>query len=247
MVLEIVAQSAEDARIAEAAGADRLELVSALALGGLTPSLGTLEEVIARCNLPLVAMLRPRSGGFAYSEGELAAMERDGERFLAAGARGLVFGALDTEGVDVRANARLVQLGGEAVFHRAFDTLPDPVGSLERLIDLGIRRVLTSGGRGSALEGADAIRRLVEAADGRIEIMPGGGVRPSNVADLVSGTGVDQVHLGALKWVLDPTDGGVAFNAPHPEDHYGRVDGTIVARTRKALDAVHRNDPLQLP
>lgn len=238
MILEIVAQSVDDALAAERAGADRLELVSALSLGGLTPSLGTLEETIARCKLPVVAMLRPRSGGFGYSEGELSAMERDGERFLAAGAQGLVFGVLDERGLDERANARLARIGGDAVFHRAFDALPDPIEAMERLIDLGFRRILTSGGRGTAPEGVDTIRGLVERAAGRIEILPGGGVRPENAAEIVRRTGVTQVHLAGQEWVEDRSTAslGMVFNgAQHPEDRYGRVDERVVAAMRRAI------------
>ncbi len=233
MILEIVAQSVDDALAAERGVADRLELVSALSLGGLTPSLGMVEETIARCKLPTVAMLRPRSGGFAYSEGELGAMERDGERFLAAGARGLVFGVLTPEGGISDANARLVRLGGEAVFHRAFDVLPNPLEALERVIDLGFRRVLTSGGLGTALEGVETIRRLVERAAGRIEILPGGGVRPENAREIVERTGVSQVHLAAQEWVADTSASRGLFNGPqHPEDRYGRVDEKVVAAIR---------------
>ena len=234
MVLEIVAQSVDDARIAAASGADRLELVSALALGGLTPSLGTLEMALASCDLPVMAMLRPRSGGFGYSEGELSAMERDADRFLAAGARGLVFGVLRDGGIDAKANARLVAKGGEAVFHRAFDALPDPLDGLERLVDLGFRRILTSGGWGTALDGADAIRRLVERSDGRIEILPGGGVRPENASEILRRTGAVQLHIAGQEWVEDLSAAGMAFNgSPHPEDRYGRVDARVVAAMRK--------------
>ena len=245
MTLEIVAQSSDDARAAAHAGADRLELVSALSLGGLTPSLGTLEAVLASCDLPVAAMLRPRSGGFAYSTGELDAMERDAARFLEAGAKGLVFGVLDEDGVDVKANARLVRAGGKAVFHRAFDALPDPLDALERLIDLGFRRVLTSGGRGTALEGADTIRRLIERADGRIEILPGGGVRPAIAREIVARTGASALHLAGLEWAEDPTAAGMAFHSPaHPEDGYGRVDPRIVAEMRNLLPK--GDEPLQL-
>ena len=237
MTLEIVAQSAEDAVAAERSGADRVELVSALSLGGLTPSLGLLQTVRARCALPIAAMLRPRSGGFAYSSHELDAMARDAERFVAEGAQGLVFGVLDARGlIDERANARLVAQGGEATFHRAFDVLPKPFEALEALIGLGFRRVLTSGGKPSALEGAETIRRLVERADGRIEILAGGGVRASNAAEIVARTGVDQLHSSALEWITDPSPTGLAFNGPaHPENRYARVDATAVAAVRAAL------------
>ena len=173
--------------------------------------------------------------GFGYSEGELGAMERDGERFLAAGAQGLVFGALDEEGI-ASANTRLVRLGGEAVFHRAFDTLPEPLDALERLIDLGFRRVLTSGGRGTAPEGAETIRRLIERADGRIEVLPGGGVRPDNLAALVARTGATQVHLAGQEWVEDPTAAGMTFNGPaHPEGRFGRVSEAVVRALRDEI------------
>ena len=237
MTLEIVAQSSDDALAAERAGADRLELVSALSLGGLTSSFGALEETLSACDLPVVAMLRPRSGGFAYGSGELAAMIRDGERFLAAGAQGLVFGVLNPEGkIDAKTNARLVKLGGEAVFHRAFDLLSNSWEALERLIDLGFQRVLTSGGPGAACDNLDALAHLVERADGRIEILAGGGIRAANVREIVERTGVGQVHLAALEWAIDPSATGAAFNEPpHPEDRYGRVDESTVAAVRRGL------------
>lgn len=235
MIIEVVAQSPGDAEIAARSGADRLELVSALSLGGLTPSLGAVVKSL-QSELPAVAMLRPRSGGFAYSPTELEAMEVDGDSFVGAGAQGLVFGVLTPEGViDRSANRRLVDLGGHAVFHRAFDALPDPFEAMEILIDLGFRRILTSGGRGTALEGAETLRRLHERAKGRIEILPGGGVRPENAAEILARTGIDQLHLAGQEWVEDTsTQGlGMIFNGPqHPEDRYGRVDERIVAAMR---------------
>ena len=128
-------------------------------------------------------------------------------------------------------NRELVRLGGEAVFHRAFDALTNPFEALERLIDLGFKRILTSGGRGTALEGVDMIQRLVEKAEGRIEILPGGGIRPANAAQIAKRTGVNQVHLAGQQWVEDTSVIGLEmlFNGPqHPEDRYGRVDVTTV-------------------
>jgi len=235
MIIEVVAQSPDDAVIAARSGADRLELVSALALGGLTPSLGMVVKCLD-AKIPFVAMLRPRSGGFAYSHPELEAMEMDGHSFMGAGAKGLVFGVLTSGGQIARkSNRRLVEIGGEAVFHRAFDALPDPFEAMEILIDLGFKRILTSGGRGTALEGAETLRRLHEKADGRIEILPGGGVRPENASEIVARTGIQQLHLAGQEWVHDSsTEGlGMVFNGPqHPEDWFGRVDGGIVAAMR---------------
>lgn len=235
MTLEIVVQSPDDAVAAARSGADRLEMVSALTLGGLTPSFGAVEESIAACDLPVMAMLRPRSGGFGYSGRELSAMERDGARFLAAGARGLVFGVLDENGIDAKANARLLRLGGEAVFHRAFDALPDAFEAIERLVDLGFRRILTSGGPGTALQGVDRIRSYVERSAGRIEILPGGGIRPENAHEIMRRTGATQLHLGAVEWSEDRALAApMAFNTPHPEGRYGRVDPHIVQAVRSA-------------
>jgi copper homeostasis protein len=239
MIVEIVAQSADDAVAAERAGASRIELVSALSLGGLTPSLGTLEETRARCRLPVIAMLRPRSGGFDYTAGEFAAILRDGERFVDAGAAGLVFGVLSARGeIDIERNREIVALGGEAVFHRAFDALPDPFEALEILVELGFQRILTSGGRGTALQGVETLSRLQEQAAGRIEILPGGGVRRENAAEIVSRTGIRQVHLAGQEWVTDSsTQGlGMSFNGTqHPEEQFGRVDEAVVAAMVNAL------------
>ena len=205
IVLEIACGTIQDAMIADRGGADRLELCSAMELGGLTPSLGTAFEVSERCAAPFVAMIRPRAGGFHFSGTELACMERDASLLLEAGASGIVFGCLASDGsVDVKACRRLMRAAGrnetvfhpvETVFHRAFDEARDQLGALETLIDLGFTRVLTSGGAKSALEGVARIRQLVEKADGRIEILPGGGIRDHNVEAVVRQTGCDQIHL----------------------------------------------------
>src|SRR5438067_10431318 len=142
ILLEVIVSSLDDARAAAAGGADRFGLCSALALGGLTPSLGTLAAIKAETAVPVMCMLRPREGGMAYTDGETAVIERDGDLALQAGADGLVFGFLTPEGdVDVprcrRLLARAAQKPGlQLVFHRAFDVVRDPAAALEQLIDL---------------------------------------------------------------------------------------------------------------
>ena len=198
VILEIACGSITDALIA-ATGADRLELCSALEVGGLTPSLGTALEAHATLAVPFVAMVRPRAGDFVCSAAELKVMERDAALLLEAGASGIVFGCLTKDGdVDVSACRRLVAVAGEAetVFHRAFDETRAWSQALDALIDLGVSRVLTSGGAPTALEGVARIRALVERADGRIEILPGGGIREHTVEAVVVQTGCNQVHLG---------------------------------------------------
>ena len=198
ITVEICCESLADAVAAETARADRLELAQALELGGLTPSPGLALVVGARVALPFVAMVRPRGGDFVYGEAELGVMERDAGLLLEAGASGIVFGCLTSDGrIAQRACRRLLAVAGEtdAVFHRAFDQVADPIAALEELVALGFTRVLTSGGRATALEGAERIRELVERAAGRIEVLAGGGIREDNVEQVIRRTGCTQVHL----------------------------------------------------
>lgn len=197
ILIEVAVSGVEDATTAAAAGADRLELCSALALGGLTPSLGTFQAVKQAVSIPIVTMIRPREGGFVYPASDLAVMERDAELYLSGGAAGIVFGCLtESRRIDIGSIERFVRLarGKQTVFHRAFDLLDDPIQGLEELIGLGVQRVLTSGGQASAPSGASQIARLIERARGRIEILPGGGITEENAAALIQQTGARQVH-----------------------------------------------------
>jgi copper homeostasis protein len=195
--IEVAVASVQDAQAAQAGGANRLELCAALELGGLTPSLGTFLSIKQSVSMPIVAMLRPRAGGFNYCAADVDVMARDAELFLSHGAAGIVFGFLTPEHTLDRARIdRFVRLAGrtESVVHRAFDLTVDPFASLELLIDLGVSRVLTSGQERSAPEGAELIRRLIDRAAGRIQILPGGGITPENATSLIARTGASQLH-----------------------------------------------------
>jgi copper homeostasis protein len=197
VLLEICLGSVEDAQAAAAGGADRIELNSALDLGGLTPSLGCLLEVKQMVRLPVMVMIRPRRGGFAYSAADFRVMERDLEMALEQGADGIVVGVLNADGgVDLPRCRELVRRAGtrEVVFHRAFDVTPDPFLALEQLIDLGFTRVMTSGQEATADTGAPLIAALIQRAAGRIEVLPAGGINCSTVAEVIGRTGCDQVH-----------------------------------------------------
>ncbi len=244
VLLEICCGSIDDAIQANAGGADRVELCSALFLGGLTPSLGTLQEAKRRVNIPVMMMVRPRSGGFCYTEAEMATMERDAEAAVANGADGVVFGILEQDGkIDIRRSTRLRKLIGDrqAVFHRAFDVTPDPFTALEQLIDMGITRVLTSGQKNSVPEGVDLIKRLIERAADRIEILPGGGIAPYNIKEVIERTGCRQVHLTAWSSVTDSstqanravTFGGALYP---PEDRYETTDAGLVRKLAGVLE-----------
>jgi len=200
--MEICCGSAEDVIIAESAGADRVELNSALFLGGLTPTLGCLVEVKDKVSIPVMTMIRPREAGFCYSDHEYAVMKRDARLFIDHGADGLVFGFLNPDGTFDKARmeefTRMCHdAGREAVCHRAFDVTPDPFSALKTLIELSVTRVLTSGQMPSAIAGAKLIAELIKYAAGRIEILPGAGLDHDNLVDFIEKTGANQVHFAA--------------------------------------------------
>lgn len=252
ILLETIVSSLDDARAAAAGGADRFELCSALALGGLTPSLGTLAAIKAELSVPVMFMVRPREGGMAYSEADAAVMERDAALALEVGADGLVFGFLTNSGdVDVQQCARFLERAGRLapgkqwVFHRAFDVVRDPERALEQLVDLGITRVLTSGRAERALEGLDEIRRTVEQAAGRIEVLPGAGIRAAHVAEVVRKTNVTQVHLSVTLPTPDRSaqaNPAVRFgvDAPTSELDYRAVHRDGVREVRARLDRLFK-------
>lgn len=231
-VLEIAVQDVAGVQVAADVGALRAELCVALgATGGLTPSVGLVEAAVAvaaagltggrpaapgatvRAPLEIHPLVRCRAGGFVYDEAELGVHLRDVRALVAAGASGVVVGALTPAGdVDRSAVARVVEAAGDAevTFHRAVDTLEDPASAVEVLCDLGVTRVLTSGGAARSVDGLAVLRSMVEAAAGRLQVMAGGGVRPEDVPALVA-VGVDAVHLSAK--AVRSADGGVGGGA----------------------------------
>ncbi|MHB1057186.1 MAG: copper homeostasis protein CutC [Rhodanobacter sp.] len=202
MILEVAANSVASALAAQEGGAGRVELCTALELGGLTPSSGQVAMARERLAIPLYVLIRPRAGDFLYNDLEGETMQRDIEACAAAGCDGVVLGVLDADGrVDMpRCRALIAAAGSMGVtFHRAFDLAHDPLASLEDLIALGCERVLTSGGQASAPEGAELIRRLVELSAGRIAVMPGAGVEAANIGWLREATGATEFHASAKR------------------------------------------------
>lgn len=196
MIYEVCVDSLAGVRIAAELNADRVELCADLSVGGLTPSIGTVQRAIEIAGTTRVhVLIRPRPGNFAYDADEIAIMQRDIAHARAAGAAAVVVGALtESYDVDVELTKRLVD-GGPATFHRAFDHARDPRRALDDLIALGLDRVLTSGQQPTALDGAPLLAELVERAHGRIAIMAGGGVSPDNAAAIVARTGVRELHF----------------------------------------------------
>lgn len=212
--VEICVASPADAQTAAQGGADRVELNSALELGGLTPSLGTLVQTREVVGIPITAMVRPRPGGFCYDRAEFDVMRRDAESMVRHGADGIAMGILTNQGgIDLDRCRQFMEhvasvgttLREGIVFHRAFDFVEDQGAALEQLIQLGVRRAMTSGAAATALQGAARIAELVRQSDGRIEVLPAGGIRGENVVDLIARTGCDQVHASLREPRLDPS------------------------------------------
>jgi copper homeostasis protein len=195
--LEVCVESLEAALEAQAAGADRIELCSRLDLDGLSPGPELLRSVLARISIPVHVMVRPEAGFFSADAARLERMLAEVAAAREAGAAGVVLGLLAPDGgIERAACARLVAAARPlaVTFHRAFDRVADPSVALEALVELGIERVLTSGGAARAAQGVEALRALVEAAAGRIVVIAAGGVRDENRRALVQATGVTEVH-----------------------------------------------------
>lgn len=197
--VEVCAFSLESCLNAERAGAHRIELCSGPGEGGTTPSSGLVSLVKTKVSIPVYAMIRPRGGDFVYDEMELETMLSEIDALKKIGVDGVVMGALRPDGtVDQELMKLLVEAAHPLgiTFHRAFDVTSDPYRTMDFLVDLGIERILTSGLEANVDAGMGMLKKLVAYAKGRIEIMAGGGVRPSNVAELI-GVGVDCIHLTA--------------------------------------------------
>ena len=200
MILEIAANSVASALAAQEGGAGRVELCTALELGGLTPSHAQIALARERLRIPLYVLIRPRAGDFLYGELECETMLRDIETCASLGCDGVVLGVLDAEGrVDTARCRPLIAAAGKlgVTFHRAFDLSRDPAQALEDIVTLGCERILTSGMQGSAADGSALIRELVERAGDRIVVMPGAGITARNIATLATATGAHEFHASA--------------------------------------------------
>ncbi|NVK85641.1 MAG: copper homeostasis protein CutC [Cytophagia bacterium] len=187
-LLEVCAGSVESALNANSAKADRIELCAELSVGGLTPSKGTIELVMELVDIPVYVLIRPRSGNFDYSIMEIEQMKEDVAFCAEKNCAGVVIGALTNERrIHERITYELMQAAGymDVTFHRAFDETRNPFEALDTLRELGVQRVLTSGCAPSAMQGYDMLGELLEEADDDIIIMPGGGIRSSNISQLL--------------------------------------------------------------
>lgn len=199
--LEIACFNLESALIAQNAGADRVELCADSSVGGITPSLETVKLARTQLSIDLYVMIRPRGGNFVYSEDEFQEMKQTISNFKNLGINGFVFGILnENQTIHIQNNAKLVELAKPfpCTFHRAFDEVLEVEQALEDVMACGFATVLTSGTFPNVMEGKEVLEKLVIQAQNRIEIMPGGGLRSNNVAELDAVVRANWYHSSAI-------------------------------------------------
>ena len=240
--LEIIGFDIVSCSIAQAYGASRIELCANPEEGGTTPSFGMIEQAKKSCSIPIFPIIRPRGGDFLYDKLEFEAIKSDIKSCLSIGCEGVVLGLLKKDGsIDEERTQELVDLAGpmEVTFHRAFDRVSDPVVALEIIISIGCKRILTSGLSKTAVEGKQLLQQLIKQADNRITIMPGSGVRSSNVIELAQSTGATAFHSSARKLLVSKMD---YLNPNMAEDlKHASVDEEEVSRLKTALDQFFNN------
>lgn len=243
--LEVCCGDIDSVIAANRGGASRIELCSALADGGVTPSLGFMTQACRISEIPVNVLIRPRGGDFVYTSDEVEVMACDIKAAKQSGCNAVVIGALTPEGdIDMDACRVLVEAadGVEITFHRAFDLCRDPFKALEQVIELGCNRLLTSGLAASAEEGADMLRRLNEKAAGRLTILAGAGVSPANAAAIVTAAGVSEIHASARSSFPSPMlyrREGVPMGAPGTDEYSRKItDEKVVKSIVESLDAI---------
>lgn len=242
--LEICVDSPAGLAAAVEGGADRIELCSALALGGLTPTQG-LIHLAARAPIPVMAMIRPRAGGFDWSEDEVLAMEVEIAAVARAGLTGVVIGATrsgpGTVALDLPVMQRLVAAakGLDLTLHRCIDLIEDSFEAIDQAAELGISRILSSGGALSAVEGIARLQEMTAHAAGRLSIMPGAGISAATLPGLLAALDPSDVHASASQ--PDPASGAIARFGFQTEGAR-RTDAATVAGLKRLLDD-HKGRP----
>lgn len=215
MLVEICATSVQSAVNAQQAGAQRIELCSELAVGGITPSYGLLKQVLSEISLPVFVLIRPRSRNFVYSDEEFEVMKTNIEICKELGVSGIVSGVLKEDfSIDLKRTKELIERAKplEFTFHRGFDLTENPIKSLEELIESGASRILTSGQETSADKGIDLLVQLKNAAGNRLIILPGGGINPDNL-HLFKTNGFTEIHASASSLFKESPKPKISMNS----------------------------------
>lgn len=199
--IEIACFNLESALLAQKAGADRVELCANISVGGTTPSIEIIQQARKNLSIDLYVMIRPRGGNFVYSEPELEQMKSEIETIKKLDVNGFVFGILNEDKtINIKQNKVLVELAKPfpCSFHRAFDAVSNYEQALEDVISCGFSTLLTSGTFSDVMEGNEVLKKLVEQAKNRIEIMPGGGLRSTNISELNQIVNANWYHSSAI-------------------------------------------------
>lgn len=232
-IVEVCCGSYYDVLQAQYGGARRIELNSALHLGGLTPSLATLLKVKDNTDLEVICMVRPRGAGFCYNDEDFEVMKLDAEILLDNGADGIAFGCLDEEGdINIPQTREMIDIiksyHKTAVFHRAIDCVNDIDEAMNILITLGVDRILTSGLQGKATRGKEMIKYLYDAYGENIEILAGSGINAGNAKKMLDYTGIKQLHSSCKDWHTDSTTSRDEVNFSYHGDDYEVVSQELV-------------------
>jgi len=234
-MFEVCATNLPSVLAAERGGAQRIELCSALDVGGLSPSIGLIRAAVQSVRIPVYVLIRPREGDFCYTDAELAVMLADIRACREAGAAGLVIGALQADGqLHLEQLAALRKAAGPlpVTCHRAFDFTPDPWAALDQLVDLNIQRVLSSGQAETAFAGRFLLQKMVQHAAGRLIVMPGAGITAANIAAVVEVSGAQEFHFTAKKKVQSSSTVGL----PGLENSYWQSDEALIRETIAAMN-----------
>ncbi len=248
MILEVCVDSYTSMITAKKAGADRIELCSALNIGGLTPSYGLMKKAKELKDIEVFVMIRPRSGDFLYDDNEFETMKSDIILAKEMGFQGIVTGILLSDGkIDIVRMKELVKIAHplKVVLHRAFDDAKDPIDDIPKLIEMGICRILTSGQRKNALEGASYIGQLQKSFGYYITIMPGCGVNDNNLEEIYKLTGCTNFHLSGKVNVgskMEYRECINRMNTSNSEFEVERADYNLIKRARVVLNKIELSE-----
>ncbi|OYT15814.1 MAG: copper homeostasis protein CutC [Bacteroidetes bacterium 4572_77] len=244
--LEICCYSAESALLAEKAGADRIELCDNFTEGGTTPSYATIKYAIENLKIPINVIIRPRGGDFLYSDMEYEIMKQEVLEVKKLGVNGIVFGILKSNGeIDMERTKEIMELAYplEHTFHRAFDMCENHLHSLEILKELGINRVLTSGGENNAYDGIELLSKLVELAGNEIIIMPGSGINKNTIGEILQRTGASEFHSSAKTFIssaMSYLNPDIKMGKVHNIDEYKKIS-VNTEQIKKMKESLLRN------
>lgn len=237
ILLEVCVDDAAGLHAAVEGGADRIELCSALSIGGLTPSVG-LMDLAAGAGIPVYAMIRPRPGNFVFGAEDIGIMRREIDAVRSSGLAGVVLGASLADGRLDGATLRLLvdhATGLGLTLHRAFDLVPDFREAVAIAADLGFQRILTSGGAAKAHDAVDALASIMSEAGDRISIMPGSGVNPDTVGSLISRLAVNEVHSSCS--VIEPANDNLLVELGFVPEQSRRTSAQMVRLLKDRLQS----------